>query len=138
MRPVLLAITLSACASVPQTAENFRLAGCWANRSQPQIQSMVWRENAGALEGELVAFAEGEPASVRNAFTLTQTADGWRLCEPTAEGQPCWLVAHGSTGSLEGGRAFIDRFSDRLRIGVVAADGGERKIFEGVREDCPA
>jgi hypothetical protein len=44
-------------------------------------------------------------------------------------------VAQGESGSLEGGRAFIDAFSDRLRISVVG-DGDERTIFQGRRDGC--
>lgn len=131
-------LLLSACATAPQNAESFRIAGCWANREQPRVETMAWRTMGDTLEGELIAFEQGDPVAQRNRFTLARAPLGWQLCEATVEGAPCWLVAYESAGSLEGGRAFIDQAGDRLRIGVIMADGGERKIFEGEREACPA
>jgi hypothetical protein len=44
-------------------------------------------------------------------------------------------VATGNSGSLEGGRAFIDIHRDRLRIAIL--DGRvERVIFQGARDGC--
>jgi hypothetical protein len=139
MRAALFALALAACATSPPSAENFaRLNGCWGHSTSNQTERMTWRENAGAFEGALETATGGTSGVVRqSSFTLSQSEAGWRLCEASAEGAPCWLVAHESTGSLEGGRAFIDRFGDRLRIGVIAADGAERKIFEGERQACP-
>lgn len=138
MRAIVFALSLAACATAPTSAANFRLAGCWANRAEGRAQTMTWREVGAGLEGELVASASDNSSVVRQQFTLAQAEAGWRLCETSVELAPCWAVAHENTGSLEGGRAFIDRFGDRLRIGVVGADGVERKIFEGEREACPA
>lgn len=138
MRAALFALLLTACASAPEAAGGFGITGCWASRDETLVETLNWRESAGGLEGELIVFAQGDAHAARNQLTLARNAEGWRLCEPTAEGAPCWQVAHENTGSLEGGRAFIDRFGDRLRIGVVGADGVERKVFEGEREACPA
>jgi hypothetical protein len=139
MRAVVFAVSLAACATAPISADNFGLIGCWAHRADARTEAMNWRADAaGGLQGELISFAPGEASAPRNHFTLAQIQDGWRLCETSAADQPCWQVAHERTGSLAGGRAFIDRFDDRLRIGVVDADGAERKIFEGERQACPA
>jgi hypothetical protein len=139
MRAALFAFVLAACATAPPSADNFaRLSGCWGDRDGPQNARMIWRENAGNFEGVLDTSVTGAALLDQTRFTLSQGEMGWRLCEASEEGAPCWQVAHESTGSLAGGRAFIDRFGDRLRIGVIAPDGAERKIFEGEREVCPA
>jgi hypothetical protein len=139
MRAAFFALALTACATSPPSAENFaRLNGCWGHNGDSQSERMTWRENAGAFEGALEVAIGGTSGAVRqSSFTLAPNEGGWRLCETSAQGAPCWQVAHENTGSLEGGRAFIDKFGDRLRIGVIAADGAERKIFEGERQACP-
>lgn len=139
MRAAFIAIFLAACATTPPTIESLArdVAGCWINRASGQVSRMNWQaDTSGGLAGELVEYAEGAAVSTRTRYTLSPAQNGWRLCDVDVAGQPCWQVAQGNTGSLEGGRAFIDRFGDRLRIGVVAADGAERNIFEGLRAGC--
>ncbi|MEZ6023847.1 MAG: hypothetical protein R3C16_10655 [Hyphomonadaceae bacterium] len=45
-------------------------------------------------------------------------------------------MAQGRSGSLQGGRAFIDASGERLRIAVVSEAGAERIIFNGRRDGC--
>jgi len=101
---------------------------------------MRWLPNAsrpGALSGARLAYRQvGAPQATR--FSLEPSDAGWSLCELDAQGAAatrCWAVAQGEGGSLEGGRAFIDRHGDRLRITIVG-DGPERTLFHGRRDGC--
>jgi hypothetical protein len=84
---------------------------------------------------KLVYRQTGSPVGTR--YTLEPSEQGHSLCELDASGAAriCWVVARGEGGSLEGGRAFIDSYGDRLRISIVG-DGPERIIFHGRRDGC--
>jgi hypothetical protein len=96
---------------------------------------MHWREAdaTGAVQGTKTTFGIGGANSVEH-FSLEGADSGWRLCRTDGDAH-CWDVAQGEGGSLAGGRAFIDRSGDSLRIAVIG-DGSERVIFQGVREAC--
>lgn len=91
------------------------------------------RWDVGAVQGAYVgeiAPAEGAPGR----YTLANTASGWALC--TAEGGSCWSVEQARSGSLQGGRAFIDGYGEHVQLVVVREDGGEALRFEGRRAAC--
>ncbi len=139
MRALALCCTLVACASFePARPPPERLAGCWINRDAG-VSTMRWlpaQERAGALAGHALVYGQ---AGVRSSahYTLEPSQAGWSLCELDAAGAAarCWEVAEGQSGSLEGGRAFIDASGDRLRISVLG-DGPEMLIFQGRRDGC--
>jgi hypothetical protein len=96
---------------------------------------MRWQadpNNPSALIGVRTTFSVSGQRSDR--FTLEQEGAGWKMCRQ-GEASQCWAVAQGDSGSLEGGRAFIDAGGDSLRIAVVG-DGPERIIFQGRRHGC--
>lgn len=136
MRIVILALVLAACAGVPIETPAQLVAGCWADRTATHATLMRWSSGAGAaMHGERLA--DGPSGAMQGArYSLAPDASGWQLCELAESGQTCWAVARARTGSLEGGRAFIDRYRDRLRVGIVGADGRDRVIFDGQREGC--
>jgi hypothetical protein len=131
-------LLLSACATT-QAPPPERIAGCWINRTSLEATTMRWlpdRARPGALIGDKLFYrASGEP--LRSRYSLEPSGAGFALCEldDANTATRCWQVAQGESGSLEGGRAFIDAFSDRLRISVVG-DGAERTIFQGRRDGC--
>lgn len=93
------------------------------------------RERAGALLGDRLHYRTSGP--VRTRYSLEPSADGFALCEldNANTATRCWQVAQGEGGSLEGGRAFIDAYGDRLRITIVG-DGADRTVFQGRRDGC--
>ena len=138
MRASLACLMLSACATTAPLSPPERLAGCWINR-EIEATSMRWLPDAqrpGVLNGTRNNFARiGQGRTAR--YTLEPSEQGWSLCELDASGAAsrCWIVAQGEGGVLEGGRAFIDRHGDRLRISVIG-DGQAQTIFAGRRDGC--
>lgn len=139
MKRLLVCLLLAACATAPTSrtpAE--RVHGCWINRDAGAT-TMRWlpdRERAGVMTGAKLVYRQGgSPTSTR--YTLEPSEAGWSLCELDAAGAAsrCWQVAQGEGGSLDGGRAFIDAHSDRLRITVIG-DGPDQNIFQGRRDGC--
>lgn len=137
MRAFIVLLMLSGCATVFSAPPSERVAGCWIERTGGAATTMRWfasPSQAGALNGQLLRYAVDGAEPEARAFTLAQAEEGWRLCR-VGDGEICWPVAEGRGGSLEGGRAFIDRFGERLRISVL--DGaGEWEIFDGGRDGC--
>ena len=133
----LSAVVLSACATGSSLAPPERLVGCWINRDAGAAR-MRWvqaPDNRAPYQGAKTTFGIAG-ANPTEHFTLEDPDSGWRLCRVDAgEANHCWAVAQGEGGSLTGGRAFIDRSGDNLRIAVIG-DGPERLIFQGNRETC--
>jgi|GEM_PF-2380352 len=138
-RAVAACLVLSACATVAEVrppAE--RVAGCWINRDAGAV-TMRWlpdRERPGVLNGARLVYGQtGVTRSTR--YTLEPSEAGASLCElgPDGAATRCWPVAEGEGGSLEGGRAFLDAYGDRLRITVIG-DGPDQTIFHGRRDGC--
>jgi hypothetical protein len=101
---------------------------------------MRWRqgETPELFVGELIEYRAGG-ANRRSRYSLAPEGAGWKLCETIGEANgegACWAVAESETGSLDGGRAFIDRYRDRLHVAVVGADGRHVLRFTGQREIC--
>ena len=136
MRALIACVALAACATTSALTPPERVAGCWINRDAGAAR-MRWSETqngAGAFRGSKTAF--GIAGANTEHFALESADEGWRLCRVEAgEANHCWSVAQGEGGSLTGGRAFIDRSGDTLRIAVIG-DGPERVIFQGRREAC--
>ena len=139
MRSLLACLALAACATVPQPPPPERVAGCWFNRDVGAV-SMRWHPSEappGAFTGTRRDYGQsGAGRTIR--YSLEPSGEGWALCELDAAAEAatrCWQVAQGEGGSLEGGRAFIDRHSDRLRIAVLGS-GAEQVIFQGKRNRC--
>ena len=130
---------VAACATTPSnTSPADQLRGCWINRDVGAT-TMRWlpdRTRPDVLAGARLQYRQtGTPISTR--YTLEPSDEGHALCELDAEGAAtkCWRVARGQGGTLEGGRVFIDRHNERVRISVVG-DGPERVIFAGNRDGC--
>lgn len=137
MRIVLACALLAACATAPAPPPQ-RLAGCWANRDVGAV-TMRWYADTsrpGALRGAKLEYRQAGPP-VRTAYALEPSEVGWSFCELGVDGAAtrCWRVAQGESGSLDGGRVFIDAHGDRLRIAVVG-DGPELVVFHGRRDGC--
>lgn len=137
MRALFALVLMASCATSPPATPYERVAGCWIDRvGDNDAVTMRWLPGAGGeLNGDLLRYTSAG-AGGREMYVLRQTAIAWTLCE-TTEGAAgtCWNVAQGESGSLEGGRAFIDAHGDRLRIAIL--DGGsERVLFQGRRDGC--
>jgi hypothetical protein len=92
-------------------------------------------ESEGVYLGSKTSFGIAG-ANTTERFALENADGGWRLCQlDGASGRHCWGVAQGDGGPLTGGRAFIDRGGDTLRVAVIG-EGPERVIFQGQREAC--
>jgi hypothetical protein len=129
-------LLLAACATVPDEPSE-RVAGCWIERSDRGAVTMRWLADPSrpdVLVGEYLTYPTSGTQMART-YTLTR-AEPWTFCHVPAGGdQRCWQVAQGSSGSLEGGRVFIDVHRERLRIAI--ADGSiERVVFQGERDGC--
>ncbi|HVK81715.1 MAG TPA: hypothetical protein VM915_14000 [Verrucomicrobiae bacterium] len=140
MKRLLACLALAACATPQISSPPERVAGCWiARNSTISTTTMRWlpdRERPGVLLGDKLEYrASGDPISTR--YSLEQSDAGHALCalDRANHATACWVVAQGQDGSLEGGRAFIDAYADRLRISIVG-DGAERTIFQGRRDGC--
>src|SRR5262245_41011543 len=139
MRPLFAALVLlAACATTSERTPAQRVAGCWIDRNSSRVvATMRWLphpQRAGVLRGAKINYGSTGPA-VREEYVLQYRSGAWTLCQVEAQGERCWQVAQGESGSLEGGRAFIDAFGDRLRISVVDPSG-EREIYQGRRDGC--
>jgi hypothetical protein len=137
MRALIACILLAACATGSELSPAQRLAGCWINRDAGAAR-MRWSESPnsdGVFLGSMTTFGLAGANSTER-YSL-ETADGaWRLCRLDAgDSRHCWGVAQGDGGPLTGGRAFIDRGGDSLRLAVIG-EGPERVIFQGHREGC--
>jgi hypothetical protein len=134
MRALIACLVLAACATSTEVTPNQRLIGCWVNRDARPAR-MRWSEDP-AQPGRLLATKTtfgiaGDNSTER--YVLERSDDVWRMCMQGAAPR-CWNLAHGESGSLEGGRVFIDG-GDTVRIAVLG-DGPERVIFQGQRESC--
>lgn len=132
-----LALLIAGCATTPEAPAE-RVAGCWIQRDSWGAVTMRWLPDAGrpgALRGELLTYRSGEPT--RASYSLESSEIGASLCQLGDDGAAtrCWQVAEGEGGSLEDGRAFIDRYGGRLRITIIG-DGPDRVIFSGARDGC--
>lgn len=136
MRALIACVALAACATTSDLTPPERVAGCWINRDAGAAR-MRWSEtpnSAGAFLGSKTAF--GIVGANTEHYALESADGGWRLCRVDAgEAAHCWAVAQGEGGPLAGGRTFIDRSGDTLRIAVIG-DGPEHVIFQGRREAC--
>jgi len=137
MRALIALLLVAACATSPPPPPSQRVHGCWIDRvGDNDAVTMRWLPNAaGEFNGDLLRYSSAG-AGGRETYVLRQTAEAWNLCE-TTEGSAgaCWPVAEGASGSLEGGRAFIDAHGERLRIAILDG-GGERVLFQGRRDGC--
>jgi hypothetical protein len=133
MRVVCASLLLAGCVTASALNPGERVIGCWRNNDA--AVAMTWGPDAaGGFIG--VVSPDGEAGPRR--YNLRDSAEAWTLCERDAAGvtdAQCWPVAQGQGGSLQGGRAFIDRQGERLHIAV--ADGqSQRIIFAGRRAPC--
>jgi hypothetical protein len=135
MRAIAALLLLSACATT-QAPPAERLRGCWIERSNVGgAVTMRWLPDAnGELRGDLLRYSTSG-ASGRERYVLRNREGADVLCQ-IGEAETCWTVAQGDSGSLEGGRAFIDQYGgDRIRISVIDTRG-QRVIFQGDRDGC--
>jgi hypothetical protein len=130
MRILLAALLLSACATAIPSQ---RVNGCWVSQEEGAAPATLRftpdRNRPGILHGALIR------NGVRENYDLRQYVTGWSFCQMEAGGDHCWQVAEAESGSLEGGRAFIDSEANHLRISIIGQEG-ERVIFQGERGDC--
>jgi len=129
MRILLAALLLSACATAMPSD---RVNGCWVSQGASTSATLRFtpdRSRPGIRHGALIR------NGVRENYDLRQYVTGWSFCKLEAGADRCWQVAEAASGSLEGGRAFIDSDADHLRISVIGQDG-EQVIFEGQRGNC--
>ncbi len=139
MRALVATLLVAACATAtPEGTPAQHVAGCWIDRnSAGAAVTMRWLPDAtrpGALRG--VRNDYGASGTTRSdEYRLEQRGETWTMCQIEAAGEQCWQVAEGQGGSLEGGRAFLDTYGDRIRISVIDA-GGERVIYRGNRDGC--
>jgi hypothetical protein len=136
MRMVAALLLLASCATSPSTPPSERVAGCWIARDGANATTMRWFPGAdGAFNGELLRYTAAG-AGEHESYVLRPSVEGWELCQTmSADASQCWFVAQGTSGSLEGGRAFIDSHRDRLRIAIVN-EGEELVLFQGNRDGC--
>jgi hypothetical protein len=132
MRIVAITLLLAACAtSALSPAE--RLSGCWSDRARGV--SMRWTPDATHPEVSNGVLIASERLS---RFVITPSDEDVVLCElepDLSASRQCWTVAVGEGGSLEGGRAFVDRHGERLSVEVLG-DGPRRELFRGRRVTC--
>jgi len=130
---------VAACATAPaETPPDQQLRGCWINRDVGAT-TMRWlpdRERPNVLAGSKLVYRQAGPPLATH-YSLEPSDQGHSLCQLDASrvATQCWPVARGDSGSLDGGRVFIDAHAERLRI-VVIGDGPERLIFQGRRDGC--
>jgi hypothetical protein len=128
-------VLVAACATTPPPPPE-RVEGCWIYRAEDgSAVTMRWlpdRTRPGVLIGSKHAYGAG---GGDERYTLEPRNAGWALCSLDTAETRCWEVAMGEGGSLEGGRAFIDAYGQRLRISI-AGDGPNRVIFQGARDGC--
>ena len=137
MRAACLALAFVAACATTSPAPPERLAGCWIARGENDARTMRWMPDPtlpGVLNGDLLVYTEGAQPQ-RSHFTLEPRDAGWVFCADETGGRHCRDVALGAHGSLEGGRIFIDRFAESLRISLIG-EGPEQLIFLGQRDGC--
>jgi hypothetical protein len=131
------ALLLAACATTANEPPG-QLHGCWIERAaRSETATMRWFPDPNrpeVLVGNYLAYPGAGPTFSRT-YTL-MPGEPPQFCHVPAAGEErCWQVAEGSSGSLEGGRAFIDIHGERMRIAIL--DGSvERVIFQGARDGC--
>jgi hypothetical protein len=137
MRALAALVLVAACATAGSPTTH-RAAGCWIARDGTgAATTMRWLPDParpGVLRGDKLIY-DTSGATHGETYRLEPRGEDWALCEVTSAGERCWVVAEGEGGSLEGGRAFIDAHTDRLRISVIG-DGPDRVIFQGDRDGC--
>lgn len=133
MRTILACLALAACATTLTPAE--RLAGCWVAQA-PSPVAMNWAPDA-ARPDVMIGVRSDPGGGAPTRFSLGPGDRGQVLCELglNAADQRCWAVAEGEGGSLEGGRAFIDRHGARLTIEVLGA-APSVIVFQGHKRRC--
>lgn len=140
MRALVAAVLVASCATAALPPPNERLAGCWIDRKADNTAiTMRWlppSPEATVLRGERLIYGSAGATTDRSSYELAPEGEGWNFCVVTDPTAPrCYRVAEGESGSLEGGRAFIDQHRERLRISIIA-DGVERIVFQGDRDGC--
>jgi hypothetical protein len=139
MRALLAAVLVASCATTVVPPPPERLEGCWIDRKADNTATtMRWLadlENPGALRGERMTYTAAGVGADRGSYTLRPEGEGWTFCQAYDPAPRCWVVAEGESGSLEGGRVFIDAAYDRLRISIFD-NSSERIIFQGERDGC--
>jgi hypothetical protein len=135
MRTILACLALAACVTIPAPSPAERVAGCWLSPT-PSAVAMRWAPDPVQPEF-MIGVRTGARGGTPSRFRLAPGAQGAEFCELSASGEPaqCWAVAEGESGSLEGGRAFIDRHGERLTIEILGATPN-RLIFQGHRRGC--
>lgn len=140
MRALVAVVLVASCATPVVTSPPERLAGCWIDRKADNTAiTMRWlpqSSETAVFRGERLTYGPTGVISDRSSYELSPEGEGWKLCVVTDPAAPrCFQVAEGESGSLEGGRAFVDAHRDRLRISIFA-DGVERITFQGDRDGC--
>jgi hypothetical protein len=140
MRALVAAVLVASCATAAISPPPERLAGCWIDRKADNTAiTMRWlpqSSETAVLRGERLTYGPTGVISDRASYELSPEGAGWKLCVVSDPNAPrCYQVAEGESGSLEGGRAFVDAHGDRLRISIFA-DSVERITFQGVRDGC--
>lgn len=129
---------LAGCASTSAPPE--RIEGCWIGRTpRGDTVTMRWRPDSAQpdlLIGDYLGYSDDNVQNQRQYKLVPSGDGGHQFCYlAAADDERCWAVAHGASGSLEGGRAFIDLHRERLRISI--HDGNvERIVFQGARDGC--
>lgn len=138
MRSILAALLVVACATTQIETPDQRVAGCWIDRGQNRTVTMRWLRSEEGLRGDLLEYGRTGNVGRRAQYSLEQEGQAWELCERRDMGMPgrCWQVAEGESGSLEGGRIFIDRHREELRIAVVGGPDDNEVIFDGDIDGC--
>lgn len=138
MRSILAAFLVVACATTPIEPPDQKVAGCWIDRGQNRTVTMRWLRSDEGLRGDLLEYGRTGNVGRRAHYSLAQEGQAWELCERLDMGMPgrCWQVAEGESGSLEGGRIFIDRHREELRIAVVGGPDDSEVIFDGDVDGC--
>ncbi|MEQ1619278.1 MAG: hypothetical protein ABL883_13155 [Terricaulis sp.] len=135
MRTIIACLAMAACAATPTATPAERLAGCWL-APPPAAALMRWAPDS-ARPGVMLGVRNDPRGGEPTRFRLALGERGVELCELVSDGADpqCWAVAEGEGGSLEGGRAFIDRHGDRLTIEILGG-GPSRLVFQGHQRRC--
>ena len=136
MRFAALALLLSACATSQALSPPERVLGCWVERSELVTTTLNWSAGAeaGRVSGQLTTRNARETVSLPLRLSGDEQ-NGWQVCGIPAR-DSCFVVAQGASGSLEGGRAFIDRYGERLHLSIVDGNGGDLVRFVGESAAC--
>jgi len=135
MRALVALLALASCATTPAPPQE-RLAGCWIDRDDAGgAVTMRWLPDAsGQMRGELLRYTSAGAGGHESYVLRARLDNGVNLCQ-IGDPETCWKIAQGESGSLEGGRAFIDTHGEALRI-TVSNGADERLIFDGRRDGC--